>query len=224
MGLVRSGADVLAVSRSQAGLDQTRALATGSGSLETRVGDVTDAVAMERLFAEFVGRGAVDLIVNNAAVYPKTLLGEFDPEIWRSGVATNVDGVAYCCRAAIRALPKDRPAVVLNVGTFAYLGPRPGDTLYCATKAAVNAFTRALAAELAASGSSLIVNEWVPGVYRTQMSGFTGEEPSVSFNRLLAVWKASLGRPGGRVFGGAEEVLPPRSLKSRLLSLLLLRW
>ena len=79
-------------------------------------------------------------------------------------------------------------------------------------------FTRAIAAELAAVGSTLIINEWIPGTFRTQMSGNTGDDPSVAFDRLATVWKLSGRGPGGRTFAGDVEHLPPRSLKSRVKS------
>jgi NAD(P)-dependent dehydrogenase (short-subunit alcohol dehydrogenase family) len=158
-------------------------------------------------------------LINNAAVYPHQMLSETTPEEWAAGVATNLSGVAYGCRAALRTFPARRPAVILNVGSFAYLGPEPLSTLYCTTKAAVSAFTRAVAVELASVGSFLIVNEWVPGVYRTRMSGNTGDDPALAFERLLAAWELSKTGPGGRTFERGNEVLPPRSLRSRLKSM-----
>jgi meso-butanediol dehydrogenase/(S,S)-butanediol dehydrogenase/diacetyl reductase len=189
--------------------------------VECHVIDVSDAVALELLFGLIVRqRGGVDLLVNGAAVYPREALGEMTPESWAAGVATNLNGVAYGCMAAIRTLPANRAAVILNVGSFAYLGPEPASTLYCATKAAISSFTRALAIELVFNGSPLIVNEWVPGVYRTRMSGNTGEDPVLAFERILTVWELSKQRPGGRTFERGAEVVPRRSLSSRLKSLL----
>ena len=219
IGFVGRGAHVVAVGRSSTGLEETRQLCRGPGTLESHVADVTDASELERLFHAVVGeRGRVDLLINNAAVYPREALHEMSTATWTHGVATNLNGVAYGCRAAIRAFPRDRAAVILNVGSFAHLGPEPASTLYCATKAALGAFTRALAVELAAAKSKLIVNEWIPGVYRTRMSRYTGEDPAVAFERLLVAWQASKQGPGGRTFAGAGEVLPPRSLRSRIKS------
>ena len=123
-------------------------------------------------------------------------------------------------RAAVRTFPSGRRAVIFNVGSFAHLAPGIGSTLYCTTKAAVSAFTRALAAEFATAGSSLIVNEWVPGIFRTHMSGNTGEDPTLAFGRLLVAWEMSKSGNGGRTFEGDRENLPPRSLRSRVKSLL----
>lgn len=201
-GFVREGAIVHAVSRSQAGLDLTHAQASGPGRLTTEVCDVTDAEGVERVFGRIAAQGSFDLLVNNAAVYPKGLLGEMDPEAWRSGMDINVNGVAMCCRAAIRTLARDRRAVIFNVGSFAYLGPEPGSTLYCTSKAAVSAFTRALTVELAASGSLITVHEWIPGVFRTRMSGNAGEDPALAFERLVA---AGAPARAGREAGNSRE-------------------
>lgn len=220
-GFAGRGAHVVAIGRGARGLEETKDRCGGPGTMECHVVDVTDALALDLLFSQIVSqRGGVDLLINGAAVYPREVLGEIAAEAWAAGVATNLSGVAYGCRAAVRTFPPSRPAVILNVGSFAYLGPEPASTLYCATKAAVSAFTRALAVELASTGSSLIVNEWVPGIYRTRMSGDTGEDPALAFVRLLTVWEVSQQGAGGRTFERDNEVLPPRSLRSRLKSLL----
>jgi NAD(P)-dependent dehydrogenase (short-subunit alcohol dehydrogenase family) len=222
IGFSGRGAHVVAVSRTAPGLQETKRLCTGPGTVEIHTLDVTDSVALEQLFGRVVNeRGGVDLLINGAAVYPHQVLGKMTPHEWTVGVATNLNGVVYGCRAAVLTFPPSRPAVIFNVGSFAYLGPDAGSTLYCTTKAAVGAFTRALAVELASTGSPLIVNEWIPGIYRTQMSGNTGEDPSVAFVRCERAWELSKAGAGGRTFGGDAEVLPPRSLRSRLKSLLL---
>ena len=221
IGFVGRGAHVLAIGRNAQGLEETRGLCAGPGIVECQTVNVTDAVALERLFSQTVQQhGGVDLLINGAAIYPHQTLGETTPDEWATGVAINLSGVVYGCRAAVRTFPPDRQAIIFNVGSFAHLAPDLGSTLYCTTKAGVSAFTRALAAELAAGGSRLIVNEWVPGIFRTRMSGNTGEDPSLAFERLLAAWEMSKIGKGGRTFEGARENLPPRTLRSRLKSLL----
>jgi NAD(P)-dependent dehydrogenase (short-subunit alcohol dehydrogenase family) len=221
IGFVGRGAHVVAIGRNAQGLEETRELCTGPGIVECQTVNVTDAVALERLFSQTVQQhGGVDLLINGAAVYPHQTLGETTPDEWATGVAINLSGVVYGCRAAVRTFPPDRHSVIFNVGSFAHLAPDLGSTLYCTTKAAVSAFTRALAVELATNGSSLIVNEWVPGIFRTRMSGNTGEDPRLAFERLLAAWELSKAGKGGRIFEGDRENLPPRTLRSRLKSLL----
>jgi NAD(P)-dependent dehydrogenase (short-subunit alcohol dehydrogenase family) len=219
IGFAGLGAHVVAISRSARGLQETRERCAGSGTVECHAADVTDASGLEGLFGRIVEqRGAVDLLINNAAVYPHQVLAEMTPEEWTAGVATNLSGVVFGCRAAVRTFPAGRAALIINVGSFAHLGPDSGSTLYCTTKAAVSAFTRAIAAELVSMGSPLIVNEWIPGVFRTQMSGNTGEDPNLAFERLLTVCRLSKLGSGGRTFAGDAEHLPQRSLRSRVKS------
>lgn len=222
VGLASANIHVVAIGRSGQGLDETVRLAQGAGSVESHVLDVSDAQALEAVFTQVVrARGGVDLLVNNAAVYPRALLADTSAADWARDVGINLNGVVFGCRAAIRTFPKGRPAVILNVGSFAHRGPSAGSALYCTTKAAVNGFTRAVAAELASQGSSIVVNEWVPGEYRTQMGRPDGDDPQIAVERLLAVWQMSKNGAGGRIFAEGEEQLPPRSLKSRLKALLL---
>jgi NAD(P)-dependent dehydrogenase (short-subunit alcohol dehydrogenase family) len=222
IGFVDRGAHVIAIGRGAPGLQETVRLCTGPGSCESHLLDVTDAAGLERTFGTAIAaRGGIELLVNNAAVYPRETLQQLTIASWTEGVATNLNGVAFGCRAAIRTFPPQREAVILNVSSFAHLAPEPASTLYCATKAAVAAFTRALAVELAAANSRLIVNEWIPGRYRTRMGVADGDDPARAFDRLLSSWQASKGGPGGRTFFMEREVVPPRSLRSRLKSWLL---
>ncbi|MBV8405222.1 MAG: SDR family oxidoreductase [Gammaproteobacteria bacterium] len=220
VGFVGAGAHVVAISRGAERLERTRQLCAGPGSIDCQPLDVGNADGLQQLLARLVRERNVDIVINNAAVYPRATLADMTPGEWADGVVTNLNGVAYSCRAAVRALPPERAAIIVNVGSFAYRGPQPGSTLYCATKAAVEAFTRALAVELAAAHSRLIVNHWVPGTFRTSMGVASGDDPRLAYDRLQAVLRLSRAGPGGRTFLGDAEWLPPRSLRSRVRSLL----
>ena len=221
-GLVREGAHVIAVSRSMAGLEKTKELCSGPGSIECHEINVSDFSALDSLYAATIRKHQrIDIVINNAAIYPHVSVRNTTTEIWENGLATNINGVVYSCMAAIRNMPKDRPALILNVGTFAYLGPLPDSSIYCTTKAAVAAFTLACSVDLATEGSQIVVNEWKPGEYKTQMSGFTGANPEVAFDHLKTVISKSWQGKGGRAFVFGDEVLPPRSKLSRLKALIL---
>ncbi len=135
VGFAGLGAHVVAISRSARGLQETRERCAGPGTVECHAADVTDASALEQLFGRTVEqRGGVDLLINNAAVYPHQVLAEMTPEEWTAGVATNLSGVVFGCRAAVRTFPAGRTALIINVGSFAHLGPDSGSTLYCTPK------------------------------------------------------------------------------------------
>ena len=117
------------------------------------VTDVTDPKACDELIATAVNRhGGLDaLLIATATLQKKSRLTDLDPEEWDRVMRTNAKGPFLLCRSAIPALPRPGGSIVV-VASFA---GQIGMTEYCAysaSKGAVAAFTRSLAAELATEG------------------------------------------------------------------------
>jgi 3-oxoacyl-[acyl-carrier protein] reductase len=131
--------------------------------------DVTDAgacaAALERLAAR---GGAVDVLVNNAGVVRDSLLGLLTDEDLRAVLDTNVVGVVNVTRAVVPHMIARRAGKIVNVSSVAGDKGGRGQTHYAASKGAVDAFTRALAVELAPR--RITVNAVAPGVIETDMS------------------------------------------------------
>jgi 2-hydroxycyclohexanecarboxyl-CoA dehydrogenase len=136
------------------------------------------AEAIARTVAQF---GGLDVLINNAAVREYFSLAEATEESWKRIIATNIVGVANCCQAILPTLRRTRGASIVNVSSvFAVVG-RKGMGQYDATKAAILALTRALAAEEAQHG--VRVNAVCPGstltpftLGRAKARGMTEEE------------------------------------------------
>lgn len=220
VGGVREGARVVGLGRSADALRETAAQCqAGPGVFAAHACDVTSFDAMERVLRAVTNEhGGFDLLVNNAAIYPREAWSAASAAAWHDGVGTNLLGVVNGCLAAKRVLPPGRAAVILNVGSFAHQAPQAKSALYVTTKAAVNAFTRAAAVDEAASASKLVINEWIPGEYRTAMGVATGDDPALAFDRMLAVYALSQGHPGGRTFVQGEEAWKPTSRWDRIKS------
>ncbi|SAL03710.1 3-oxoacyl-[acyl-carrier-protein] reductase [Caballeronia fortuita] len=88
--------------------------------------------------------GRIDVLVNNAGVAPTGRIDEASLDDWRAIMSTDLDGVFYCSRAAIRHLIDARGSIV-NVSSVSGLGGDWGMSFYNAAKGAVTNFTRALA-------------------------------------------------------------------------------
>ncbi|MEP7198609.1 MAG: glucose 1-dehydrogenase [Chloroflexota bacterium] len=103
--------------------------------------------AVERCYDAW---GRLDVLVNNAGIYPNSLVVEMDLAEWRSVMSVNVDGPFLMSQAfARRALAAKQPGCIINLSSGAARSGRAGASHYCASKAAVEMFTRVLAMELA---------------------------------------------------------------------------
>jgi 3-oxoacyl-[acyl-carrier protein] reductase len=131
--------------------------------------DVTDANAaqqcVERVQKEW---GRFDILVNNAGIIHDDLFIRMEPEAWQSVIQTNLGGTCNFCRAVAYTLMKQRRGRIINISSVAAEHVNQGQTNYAASKGAINAFTRALAVELASR--NVTVNAIAPGFIETDMS------------------------------------------------------
>jgi 3-oxoacyl-[acyl-carrier protein] reductase len=131
---------------------------------------VADPQAAPRVVGEVLAKwGRLDILVNNAGVIRDTLFVRMEPAAWQDVIATNLHGTFNFCRAvAEQMLFKQRSGRIINISSVAADYVNAGQTNYAASKGAVNAFTRALAVELA--GRGITVNAVAPGFIATDMS------------------------------------------------------
>jgi NAD(P)-dependent dehydrogenase (short-subunit alcohol dehydrogenase family) len=166
--------------------------------------DVAKADDCERLIATTAERlGAVDILVNNAALFAVLPLIEADAAEAARFFAINAIGPLNAARAFARwALDHKRGGAIVNISSIAAGKPARGVALYSASKAALDSLTRSMAVEWA--GHGMRVNAVAPGHVATE-----GVLEDLRTGRLDE--KAVLARiPAGRIAGGddiAEAVL-----------------
>src|SRR6266436_672170 len=112
--------------------------------------------------------GRLDILVNNAGIIRDDLFVRMEPEAWDTVLQTNLGGTVNFCRAAAYTLMRQRHGRIINISSVAAEHVNLGQTNYAASKGAINAFTRALAVELASRG--VTVNGVAPGFIETDMS------------------------------------------------------
>jgi 3-oxoacyl-[acyl-carrier protein] reductase len=168
----REGAKVAVVYKgSQQAAESLVAEVTAAGGSAVAVqGDVADPAfapkCIERVLTEW---GRIDILVNNAGVIRDGLFVRMENDDWRTVLGTNLDGTFYFCKAvAVQMAMKQRSGRIINVSSVAAEHVNEGQTNYAASKGAINAFTRALAVELAKR--SVTVNAIAPGFIETDMS------------------------------------------------------
>ncbi len=131
--------------------------------------DVTSRESVEKAVREVLARTQrIDIWVNNAGIAGRAApLWEQTDEDWERIIAVNMTSVFYCCRAVIPIMRQRKYGRIVNIASIAGKEGNPNMTAYSATKAAVIAFTKALAKEVAEEG--ICVNSVAPAVVRTQI-------------------------------------------------------
>lgn len=116
-----------------------------------------------------------DILVNNAGISHYGLLSDTDEEQWDNVMAVNLKGVFLCSQAFMPYMVSQRFGRIINVSSIWGITGGSCEVVYSAAKGGVNAFTKALAKELAPSG--VTVNAVAPGAVKTEMMGrFDPEE------------------------------------------------
>jgi 3-oxoacyl-[acyl-carrier protein] reductase len=123
------------------------------------------AAAVERVVER---RGRIDVLVNNAGIIRDNPLVAFEDADVDEVLATNVKGVFNLTRAVAPHMISKRAGRIVNISSVSAEKGGRGQTNYAASKGAINAFTRALAVELAPR--RITVNSVAPGVIETEMS------------------------------------------------------
>jgi len=117
--------------------------------------------------------GGLDVLVNNAGVGLFRPVAEMTIEEWHRIMDTNVNGVFYACHAALPHLRARGGGWVINVSSLAGVNPFFAGAAYCASKAALNAFSEALMQEVREDG--IRVSYVMPGSVRTDFMSTAGQ-------------------------------------------------
>ena len=167
--LLDSGATVVLWDRDSDLVAQTARTLAGRGEVSDAVVDVTDADGVASAFASAVERhGAVDIMVNNAGIAGPTMPSwEYPLEEWRAVVDVDLNGVYYCCRAALPHMRERDYGRIVNVASIAGKEGNPNAVAYSAAKAGVIALTKSLAKETA--DRNIAVNCVTPAAARTRI-------------------------------------------------------
>jgi len=169
--LASQGADVTFFFRdNEAAADEVVSAARASGlKVAAEKVDIRDSAACAAAVDRVAERcKKIDILVNNAGAIRDNQLAAFDDDDVRVVLDTNVGGVFNVTRAVVPHMIVRRSGKIINIGSVSGSKGGRGQTNYAASKGAIDAFTRALAVELAAR--KITVNCVAPGVIETDMS------------------------------------------------------
>jgi 3-oxoacyl-[acyl-carrier protein] reductase len=166
--LATAGASVIVGYRSGAGEAESVASEAGGRAVQA---DVSEPEEAKRLVEE---AGELDILVNNAGITRDGLLARMPDDDWRAVIETNLSGVFYTCRAAVRGMMKRRAGSIVNVSSIVGLHGNPGQTNYGAAKAGIIGFTKSLARELGSRG--VRANVVAPGYVTSRLTEILPED------------------------------------------------
>jgi gluconate 5-dehydrogenase len=169
-GFAAAGARVVINGRNCVKLDAAlERLAEAGHAVSVGAFDVTNEAEVATGVAEIESSiGAIDILVNNAAMNQRKALQDFSLDEWRALQATNVDGAFLVTRAVLPGMQARRRGKIINICSLASDIGRPHIVPYAVSKGALKMMTRALAVE--AAPYNVQVNGIAPGFFKTEMN------------------------------------------------------
>jgi 3-oxoacyl-[acyl-carrier protein] reductase len=150
---VRSGAEVVALDIQPEKGRRLEDAARGLGSLIYVNHDLRDLEGLaSRLESIESTRGGVDVVVNNAAIYPAKAFEEYSLDEYREVQGVNVEAAIGCVKALLPGMKRRRCGRIINVASITFYGGWPNLFPYVASKAALVGLTRAWAREFGTAG------------------------------------------------------------------------
>jgi len=198
LALAEAGARLVLASRDLDQLNQTAdaVRALGREALVFKM-DVTDEAQIKDL-EKAVGAqlGQIQILVNNAGMNIRKPTTEFTLQEWRQVIDTNLTSAFLMCRSFVPLMKGQDYGRILNLTSIMSHIALPGRTAYCASKAGLLGFTRALALELAPE--KITVNGISPGPFATEINTPVLQNPELNQQFVSRI-------PLGR-WGQVEEV------------------
>ena len=164
-------------------------------------GDTGSSSFIEGVIEEM---GSIDLLVNNAGIAYFDLIQDITPEKWHEVITTDLTSVYNTAHFAAKKMIRCHSGRIINISSVWGIHGASCESAYSAAKGGVNAFTKALAKELAPSG--IAVNALAPGVIDTDMNRNFSDEERAALIDLI---------PAGRM-GTPEEVAKAILLISKM--------
>lgn len=173
-------------------LDEIRANGGDGMIYKADVSNLTEVKKMIREVDKTYGQ--IDVLVNNAGIVRDEYLLMLNPDTLDKCLDLNIKGYFYCAQQAVLKMFRKKSGVVINMSSVSGSFALPGQSVYSATKGAVNSMTRTMAKELA--GSGIRVNAVAPGFIETDMLDALPPEKKEEYLKVIPMHR----------LGKAEEV------------------
>lgn len=144
---------------------EIKAMGQDAMAVKADVADADQVKEMIRVITKTYGQ--IDVLVNNAGIVRDEFLLMLNKENLDQCFELNVKGYFFCAQQAVLKMFRKKSGVIINMSSVSSMVAIPGQTVYSATKGAVNSMTQTMAKELAPYG--IRVNAVAPGFVQTEM-------------------------------------------------------
>lgn len=135
--------------------------------------------------------GPINILVNNAAITRDNLFLRMKDDEWFQVIETNLNAIYRLSKACIRDMLKARWGRIITIGSVVGSTGNPGQANYCAAKAGVVAFSKALALEV--GSRDITINTVAPGFIETDMTDALTEEQRAAIYARIPMQR--IGKP-----------------------------
>ncbi|MFZ2314064.1 MAG: 3-oxoacyl-ACP reductase FabG [Gammaproteobacteria bacterium] len=183
--LGQAGATVIGTATTQEGADRiTQALKEKNINGCGQMLNVTSQESIDALLKTIKETyGVINILVNNAAITQDNIFLRMKEEEWLQVLDTNLTSVFRLSKACVRDMLKARWGRVINIGSVVGSTGNPGQANYCATKAGVVGFSKALALEV--GSRDITINTVAPGFISTDMTNaLTDDQREAIFQKI----------------------------------------
>ncbi|HEX5319043.1 MAG TPA: glucose 1-dehydrogenase [Stellaceae bacterium] len=169
--------------------DRVRAAGRRAATLRADLGKIEEARGL--VAQAEAALGPLDVLVNNAGIFPRVDFLDMDEAVWDAVQAVNLKGSVFCAQAAARSMVKGgRPGAIVNLTSGAAYRGSPRGVHYCASKGGVVSMTRQMALELAPH--RIRVNAIAPGLTDTAQPRYAmSEDELAAGGRLLPLGRVA---------------------------------
>lgn len=162
------------------------------GDINYFVGDVRDLKKVEEIVdAVYKKEGKIDVLVNNAGITKDNIILRMKEEEWTDVIDTNLKGAFYFTKCVLKYMIRQKYGKIISVSSVVGAMGNAGQSNYCASKAGIEGFTRAVAREVASR--NITVNAVAPGYIETAMTEALSEEVKNKLSSLIPLNR--LGKP-----------------------------